>query len=58
MDIWYVYEMKEVLSPTGKSYIGSSKNFYGRAVKHKCDYKLEKRPELIPIAGQIGRAHV
>lgn len=43
--------MKEVLSPTGKPYVGSSKNFNGRAVKHKCDYKLEKRPELIPIAG-------
>jgi hypothetical protein len=51
MKEYYVYEMHEVLSPTGKPYIGNSCNFYGRAIKHKCDYKLEKRPELIPIAG-------
>jgi len=48
---WNVYEMHEVLSPTGKPYIGSSCNFYVRISKHKHEYKLSQRPELIIIAG-------
>jgi hypothetical protein len=51
MDIWYVYEMRSVLSPTGKPYIGSSKDFYGRKYYHKFKFKLNHIPELIPIAG-------
>jgi hypothetical protein len=51
MKQWYVYEMHEVLSPTGKPYVGSSCNFYGRATMHKSQYKLSTRPELIPIDG-------
>jgi hypothetical protein len=51
MKEYYVYEMHEVLSQTGKPYVGSSKNFYGRARWHKWNHKLDKRPELIIIDG-------
>ena len=51
MKEYYVYEMHEVLSPTGKPYVGSSCNFYGRITKHKHQYKLDHRPELIIIDG-------
>ena len=49
--VWYIYEMHEVLSPTGKPYIGSSADFCGRAKNHKAKYKLSKKPELLKIAG-------
>jgi hypothetical protein len=43
--------MDAVLSPTGKPYIGSSADFYGRAKNHKAKYKLSKKPELNKIDG-------
>lgn len=48
---WYIYEMKEVLSPTGKPYVGSTCNLYNRTAKHKHIHRFNKTPELIVIDG-------
>ena len=49
--IWYVYEMHEVLSPTGKPYIGVSADLKTRKYGHRKVYKLDHTPELIAIDG-------
>ena len=51
MKEYYIYEMHELLSPTGKPYIGSSCDFYFRACNHKSKLKLDKRPKLFIIDG-------
>jgi predicted GIY-YIG superfamily endonuclease len=49
--VWYIYEMHEVLSSTGKPYVGSSADLYRRKYNHRTKYKLGRTPELIVIDG-------
>ena len=52
MQEWNVYEMKEVLSPTGKPYIGSTEmTLRERAYGHKYHFNLNEIPELVYVAG-------
>jgi hypothetical protein len=51
MKEYYVYEMHEVTSPTGKPYVGSSYRLKKRADQHKFNFKLDHKPELIIVDG-------
>jgi predicted GIY-YIG superfamily endonuclease len=48
--LYYIYEMREVLSPIGKPYIGCTEDPFKRARDHKYNHNLETIPELLFVA--------